>query len=126
MKTDNKKIFEMLGDIILLSSIQFSIGSVEMSSKFSIRNFATDQNTLQNAADSLMDYIKIALIWTVGVTLLLYSKFELIGAITSLIANGIVIAWIYFSYINAFKGCVDKNKKLVMPTLRFIQPSNSC
>ena len=43
---------EMLGEAILFASIQFSIGSVEMSSKFSVKNFCSDQDTLQNAADA--------------------------------------------------------------------------
>ena len=30
---------KMIGEAILLASIQFSIGSVEMSSKFSVKNF---------------------------------------------------------------------------------------
>jgi hypothetical protein len=31
---------KMIGEAILLASIQFSIGSVEMSSKFSVKNFS--------------------------------------------------------------------------------------
>ena len=33
----------MIGEAILLASMQFSIGSVEMSSKFSVKNFSKDQ-----------------------------------------------------------------------------------
>jgi hypothetical protein len=83
----DKRVFKMLGEAILYSSIQFSIGSVELSSKFSVKNFSTDQLTLQNAADALMDYIKVSLIWAIGVTLLLFSKYGVIGAITSLISK---------------------------------------
>jgi len=119
----SKRILKMLGEAILYSSIQFSIGSVEMSSKFSVKNFSTDQDTLQNAADALMDYIRISFIWTIGVTLLLYSKYGALGAITSLIANGVVVAWIYYSYIEAFKVAIVKNTKvtLVMPSLSFFK-----
>lgn len=99
-----------------------------MSSKFSVKNFSKDQQTLQNAADALMDYIRISFIWTIGVTLLLFSKYGILGAITSLIANGIVVAWIYYSYISAFKVSLEENKKegiiLTMPTLTFFKIKN--
>ena len=118
-----KKIFKMLGEAILYGSIQFSIGSVEMSSKFSVKNFSTNQETLQNAADALMDYIKISFIWTLGVTLLLFSKYNWIGAVASIISNLVVVLWIYFSYYEAFKVAVKKNPQLVMPKLHIITPS---
>lgn len=116
---------EMLGEAILLASIQFSIGSVEMSSKFSVKNFSTDQATLQNAADSLCDYLKIALVWTIGVSLLLYSKYKIPGLIASILSNGLVTFWIYFSYMTSFK---DASKKIPgghMPKLHFFTPSKN-
>ena len=123
-----KKILKMLGEAILYSSIQFSIGSVEMSSKFSVKNFSTDQATLQNAADALMDYIKVSFIWTLGVTLLLYSKYGIAGALSSLIANAVVVLWIYFSYMIAFNYAVDNSgkdgkTKLTLPDFYIITPS---
>ena len=44
---------KLIGKSILFASMQFAIGSVEMSSKFSVKNFSKDQDTLQNAADAL-------------------------------------------------------------------------
>ena len=41
--------YKAIGEAILFASIQFSIGSVEMSSKFSVMNFSKDQETLQKA-----------------------------------------------------------------------------
>ena len=114
---------ELLGEAILLASIQFSIGSVEMSSKFSVKNFSKDQKTLQNAADSLCDYLKIAFIWTLGVTLLLYSKFKLYGLIAGIVTNLIVTLWIYISYMTAFKSAAAKIPGGHMPHLNFLTPS---
>ena len=110
---------------ILLASIQFSIGSVEMSSKFSVKNFSKDQKTLQNAADSLCDYLKIAFIWTLGVTLLLYSKYKLIGLITGIVTNAIVTLWIYISYMTAFKSASEQIPGGHMPKLHFLTPSRN-
>ena len=124
MTSFKKNITELLGEAILFASIQFSIGSVEMSSKFSVKNFATDDATLQNAADSLSDYLKISFIWTIGVMLLLYSKFKTIGAIAGLISNSIVIMWIYFSYVNAFKAASEK-ANIKMPKINLFTPSIS-
>ena len=63
--------FELFGEAILLASMQFAIGSVEMSSKFSVKNFSKDQETLQNAADALSDYLRIGWFWTFGLTICL-------------------------------------------------------
>ena len=99
---DNRTM-KMIGEAILYSSIQFAIGSVEMSSKFSVKNFAKDEETLNNAIDALNDYMIIATIWTIGVALLLYSSYGVIGLIAGVFANCVIIMWIYFSYIEAFK-----------------------
>jgi hypothetical protein len=88
---------KMLGEAILYSSIQFAIGGVEMSSKFSVKNFSKDQETLQNAADALSDYLKIGFLWTLGVTILLYCNYGVVGAITSMVVNLLIIMWIYIT-----------------------------
>ncbi len=107
---------KMLGEAILYSSIQFAIGGVEMSSKFSVKNFSKDQETLQNAADALSDYLKIGFMWTAGVTILSYCNYGIVGAITSMLVNLLIMMWIYISYINAFKVAVEKSG-LTMPTI---------
>lgn len=109
----------MLGEAILYSSIQFAIGSVEMSSKFSVKNFSKDQETLQNAADALADYMKIGILWTLGVTILLYCNYGVSGVITSLLVNILIMTWIYVSYINAFRAAINKSN-LKMPYVRIL------
>lgn len=104
----DKQYMKMLGEAILYSSIQFAIGSVEMSSKFSVKNFSKDQETLQNAADALADYLKIGLLWTIGVSILLFSNYGKAGAVIGFVANAIIIGWIYFSYIESFKQAAKK------------------
>jgi hypothetical protein len=110
---------KMIGEAILLASIQFSIGSVEMSSKFSVKNFSKDQETLQNAADALSDYIKIGILWTVGVTILLYANFGICGAISAILANMSIMIWVYTSYIQSFKIAAEKYN-LKMPNLSLL------
>jgi hypothetical protein len=112
-------MMKMIGEAILLASIQFSIGSVEMSSKFSVRNFSKDQETLQNAADALSDYMKIGLLWTVGTVMVLYSSFGCYGGIAALIANLVILIWVYGSYITAFKDAAGKYK-LNMPVIKLL------
>ena len=104
-----KENMELFGEAILLASMQFAIGSVEMSSKFSVKNFAKDQETLQNAADALSDYLRIGILWTAGLTMLFYGRYDKVGAIVCLICNLLILAWIYFSYIKAFESAQKKN-----------------
>ena len=112
----NNETLLLFGEAILLASMQFAIGSVEMSSKFSVRNFSKDQETLQNAADALSDYLRIGIMWTAGLTILFYAKHGKVGAIIALITNLLIIAWIYYSYLNAFDYACDTNK-LKKPTV---------
>lgn len=107
--TSSNDMLQIIGDSIILASIQFSIGSVEMSSKFSVRNFGTDINTLQSAASALVDYMRIAILWTLCVSVLMYLSFGFIGGLYTLIANILVVSWIYFSYINSFKFVCEKH-----------------
>ena len=99
---------KMIGEAILYSSIQFAIGSVEMSSKFSVKNFSKDKETLNNAIEALYDYIKIASIWTLGVAILLYSSYGIMGFLVGVIANLVIIIWIYMSYLEAFRIAANK------------------
>ncbi len=110
---------KMIGEAILLASIQFSIGSVEMSSKFSVKNFSKDQETLQNAADALSDYLKIGVFWTVGVAILLHSNYGVAGAISAILANLLIIIWVYVSYIQSFK-IASQKYNLAMPHVGLI------
>jgi hypothetical protein len=109
---DNEKINwpKILGQAIFYSSIQAAIGSVEMSSRFSVMNFSKDQDTLQNAADALRSYLYVALMWTIATVLVLYSQYGIMGGITGFLANLAYVGWIYFSYKNAFKKAADKYK----------------
>jgi hypothetical protein len=108
----NKDTMIMLGEAILLASMQFSIGSVEMSSKFSVKNFSKDQETIQNAADALSDYMKIGIFWTIGLSVMFYARYDKVGATMCIIMNLLIIAWIYFSYTNAFNiACKNNNLK---------------
>ncbi len=106
---ENNETLLLFGEAILLASMQFAIGSVEMSSKFSVRNFSKDQETLQNAADALSDYLRIGIMWTVGLTILFYAKHGQVGAMIALITNLLIIAWIYYSYLNSFEYATKAN-----------------
>lgn len=114
--SDNHTHAEIIGRSILLASIQSSIGSVEMSSKFSVLSFAKDQDTLQRAADALTSYIIVGVIWTIGSGFTLYAEFGRIGLIYGIIANVIMMLWIIISYWRAFQYATRRNN-LQMPSL---------
>lgn len=97
-----KSIVTIMGKAILFASMQFAIGSVEMSSKFSVKNFSKDQVTLQHAADALSDYIFIGVIWTLGTCMMFWGSYGMRGAVVNFIANFIIMAWIIVSYRKSF------------------------
>jgi hypothetical protein len=97
-----KGIVPIMGKAILFASMQFAIGSVEMSSKFSVKNFSKDQKTLQHAADALSDYIFIGVVWTLGTCMMFWGNYGMKGAVVNFITNFIIMAWIIASYKKAF------------------------
>src|SRR5208282_4265865 len=113
-----RSLAKIIGKSIFYASIQAAIGSVEMSSRFSVMNFSKDQDTLQHAADALMSYLYVAFAWTMATTLVLYSEYGNIGAIIGIITNMLYVGWIYFSYIKAFNTAAKKNN-LEKPRLSF-------
>ncbi len=118
MKTcaPKKSLGLIIGKSLLYASLQFAVGSVEMSSKFSVKNFATDQITLNHAADALTDYILVAIVWTIGATLVMFAGYGTIGLVSSLFANSAIVAWITVTYISSFKYACNKHG-LIMPNL---------
>ncbi len=112
--SDKKKNgFYILGKAILMASMQFAIGSVEMSSKFSVKNFAKDQETLDNAISALRDYIIIGGLWTLGTSLIFYVNYGYRGLMLNVLANICIILWIYLSYYIAFNDAAKKNNLVV-------------
>lgn len=101
-------IWYVLGKAILFSSFQFAIGSVEMSSKFSVKNFSSNQETLDNAVVALRDYMIIGVFWTFGTCLIFFANYGMRGFLLNLIANAAIIAWIYLSYEHAFRSAAAK------------------
>ena len=99
---------KLIGKSILFASMQFAIGSVEMSSKFSVKNFSKDQDTLQNAADALSDYLIIGLLWTFGTCLIFYANYRWNGVILNTSINFAIMYWIYWSYIKSFNSACVK------------------
>ena len=109
---------KIIGESIFYSSIQAAIGSVEMSSKFSVMNFSKDDETLQNAADALRNYMYIGTMWAFATVLVMYAAYGTKGAIAGLLANTLLMAWIYISYIMAFKRAAEKYN-IKVPTVFF-------
>jgi hypothetical protein len=99
----NANVYKMIGKAVLLSSMQFSIGSVEMSSRFTVTSFAKDQDTLQRAADALKQYVTVGVMWAIGVGMMQYASYGGPGLVTAIIANAAIMFWIVSSYRRAFR-----------------------
>lgn len=112
----NKEIYKILGKAILLASMSFSIGSVTMSSTFSVQNFSTSQEILQRASDALTHYTIIAILWMMGCSSLLYASYGARGLWISVAANLAIIGWIWWSYLESFKQAARAHN-LQMPRL---------
>lgn len=106
----------LIGTALLYSGMQFALGSVEQSSRFSVENFSKDQKTLQAAANALSTYIIIALVWTLASCLVLYGDYGTKGIMWGVITNVIFMGWIVLSYLYTFRK-VARDNNLKMPKL---------
>jgi hypothetical protein len=79
-----------------------------------VRNFSTDQKTLQCASDALDAYNLVGLLWMAGVCCLLYSQYGILGLYAAIATNVAVLLWIDVSYIYAFKQAA-RDQKLQFP-----------
>jgi hypothetical protein len=112
----DSQTLRVLGKAILLGALQSSIGSVELSSTYSVNNFSKDQATLQRAADSLTAYIVIGSLWTLGCMAILGAQYSAKGAFFAFAINGVMMLWLVCRYIRTFQQ-VTQRENLQMPTL---------
>jgi hypothetical protein len=99
---------KIIGESLILAAIQTSLGSIELSSKYSVMNFSKDQDTLNGAMVALREYCLIAILWMVGTCAVLYSQFGWKGFVTGFVANNAVLVWIIISYMKCFKKAAIK------------------
>lgn len=104
-----QKIAKIIGKSILLAGFLVALASVEMSSRFSVLNFAKDSQVLQNAANALSSFLFIGIVWAIGSTAVLYSSYGISGLVAGFVSNGIILAWIYGSYMSAFMRAAKEN-----------------
>ena len=115
-KPKHADIWKVLGKAMLLASMSFSVGSVCMSSTFSVMNFSTTQEILQRASDALTQYLLVGTFWMIGCSSLLYASYGLRGALISVAMNLAIMGWIFHSYYLAFQHAARVNN-LQFPTL---------
>lgn len=104
------------GMAIFLAGLQYAIASCEMSSRYSVSNFSTDQKTLQSAADALATYTIIAVVWTMATCLVLGSEYGPRGIFWGIATNLLFVGWIIVSYMLTFKK-VASEKGLKFPKI---------
>lgn len=106
----------MIGNALLYSGMQFALASVEMSSKFSVKNFSKNQEILDAAGSALSTYIVIAILWTLASCLVLYGQYGKVGIFWGIFTNILFAGWTIGSYIVTFRD-VAKANGLKMPRL---------
>ncbi len=103
-----KKFPKILAHAIFYTSLQAIIGSIEMDSRFSIITGSKSQDILQNAADSLKNYLYFSVVWTFIVIFIMYDRYGYPGVAVALITNLLFIGWIYYRYKGTFKFAAKK------------------
>ncbi len=103
MSNATAPLLKVVGKAMMLGAQQFAIGSVLMSSSYSVKNFSKDQETLQSAADAMKSYIYVGVLWTLADAFVLGASYGKRGALAAVVANAMVMVWIWVVYIAAFR-----------------------
>lgn len=106
----NKELVNIISSSLFYSAIIFSLGSVEMSSKFSVINFAKDQATLDRARDALESFIYVSAVWIIATVLSLYASHGYCGAAFALLFGCLITASIIWSYFKSFEQAANEYK----------------
>ena len=101
--SNQKELIKIISKSLFFSSIVWSLGSVELSSKFSVINFAKDQATLDRARDALESFIVVASVWMAATVLSLYASHGWCGAFWALFFSSIITGSIILSYFKSFE-----------------------
>lgn len=99
-------LLKIIGKAMMLGSQQYALGSVLMSSSFSVKSFSKDSKTLQDAADALRQYIIAGIVWMISNILVLGASYGTAGAISAFISNIVVMIWIWKLYTAAFENAM--------------------
>ena len=111
-----KKVAEVIGKSLFFASLQLAIGSIELGSKYIIPRLVKDQDSMDLAMNGLKDYMIIAIIWTISVSLILYSSYGKYGLVCGIISNIVVTCWLYNGYMKSLRLAGKKNN-LVLGSL---------
>ena len=103
----NKELVILIGDAIIVATLQFSIAGVELSSRFGVIHYANTQKKLQHTADSLNSYLLIGVICAILLSSLFYLKNNMVGFTVCLLSNLLIMSLIYYSYLIAFRKAKD-------------------
>ena len=87
---------EIVGKVLVSTTVQATLGSLEMSSRLMIRNFVITQEEADEFINEMRAYIFIGSLWTAGTTFLMYSMHQYLGASLNLLFNLLAMAWIIY------------------------------
>jgi uncharacterized membrane protein len=107
MMMANAPLLKIIGKAMMLGSQQYALGSVLMSSSFSVKSFSKDQKTLQDAADALRQYIVAGVVWMISNVLVLWASYGTAGGVAAFVSNIVVMVWIWKLYTAAFQNAMD-------------------
>jgi hypothetical protein len=104
---DPRSWAKLIGEAVLLASVNWTLSGNEMASRFNILSWSKDPGVLQRAADALTGYCVLATIWMIGSALILYSQWGRRGFVVGLVANLVAILWTVWTYKRTFRAAAQ-------------------
>lgn len=87
---------KIAGKVLVSATVQLSLGSLELPSRFMIRTFTRTQEAVDATVSEMYSYIVIGLLWTIGTTILMYVQHYYIGAVLNMTVNLLAMWWIIY------------------------------
>ena len=87
---------KIAGKVLVSATVQLSLGSLELPSRFMIRSLIRTQEAVDATISEMYSYIVIGLLWAIGTTILMYVQHYYAGAVANILVNLLCIWWIVY------------------------------
>jgi hypothetical protein len=108
LSNGEKNLSKVIGKSLFYASIQVAISSMEMGSKYVVKDFIKDQRTLDEMISSLKTYIIVGVIWLTATAFILHSDYGMTGLVCGVIANLVIMSWLYVGYYRTIRKAARK------------------
>lgn len=101
----------IVGRVIFYATIQISFASFILGSAAGIKTQYHNKPNTKVYRNYFHQYLYVAIIYSLGISLILWETHGWIGLLASIIGNSLVIIWVYYFYHDALSNSIVHRPK---------------